>query len=212
MPTKMSNPIQCAVTTIMYSAFILLQSVGSLILVLLQQLGKLLFLGWDKAMDKMGRKRIIMDRQGKEPYLIRYYLLFIDRSESFPFNIFIHKFLKGDDDELHDHPWGYFTFILSGGYNEVLLNKNGENTTHWRGPGFFQRVKQSHAHAIHLDDSEDAGECWTLFIPFRREKEWGFWKPKENDNAINKKNNTVTVGPNYEWIESEKYLQEKKDL
>lgn len=210
MTTKMSESIQHAATNSLSSAFIFLQSVGSLVLVLLQELGKLLFLGWDKSMDKMGRKRIIMDRRGKEPYLIRYYLLFKDRSESFPFNIFIHKFLKGDDDELHDHPWGYFTFILAGGYNEVLLNKNGENTTHWRGPGFFQSVKQTHAHAIHLDDSEGAGECWTLFIPYRREKEWGFWKPKENNKDVDKEDNAV--GPNYEWIGSEKYLKAKKDL
>ena len=50
------------------------------------------------------RKRIILDRVGKKPYLIRYYLFLKERTW-FPFNIFLHKFLQGDPDELHDHPW-----------------------------------------------------------------------------------------------------------
>ena len=61
-----------------------------------------------------GRHRIIYDRLSNEPYLERYYLLFKDR-KWFPFNIFIHKILKSDLDDLHDHPWPYFTLILKGG-------------------------------------------------------------------------------------------------
>ena len=75
-----------------------------------------------KFMTWLGRYRVIMDRQNNEPYLERYYLFLKDRS-SFPFNIFLHKFLKSDPDDLHDHPWGYFTFILGGGYWEY---------THWQ--------------------------------------------------------------------------------
>ena len=58
-----------------------------------------------KALDKLGRKRIIMDRVNNDPYLERYYLFLKDRKR-FPFNIFLHKFLKGDPDDVHDHPWG----------------------------------------------------------------------------------------------------------
>ena len=47
---------------------------------------------------------IINDRIDKEPYLERYYL-FLRNRENFPFNIFLHKFLKSDSDDLHDHPW-----------------------------------------------------------------------------------------------------------
>ena len=59
----------------------------------------------------LGRYRVINDRQDKEPYLERYYLFLKDR-ENFPFNIFLHKFLKSDPDDLHDHPWSYFSFII----------------------------------------------------------------------------------------------------
>ncbi len=53
-------------------------------------------------LEKLDRKRIIMDRVNNEPYLERYYLFLKDRKK-FPFNIFLHKFLKGDPDDVHDH-------------------------------------------------------------------------------------------------------------
>ena len=65
-------------------------------------------------LDRNGRKRIIMDRQDREPYLERYYVLFKERV-TFPYNVFLHKFLKSDPDHVHDHPWNYFTIILKGG-------------------------------------------------------------------------------------------------
>ena len=68
-------------------------------------------------MEYLDRKRIILDRESQEPYLERYYLFLKDRKD-FPFNIFIHKFLKSDSDDLHDHPWDYRTIILCGGYWE----------------------------------------------------------------------------------------------
>ena len=54
-------------------------------------------------MKLLDRHRIINDRIDMEPYLERYYLFLKDR-EDFPFNIFLHKFIKSDPYELHDHP------------------------------------------------------------------------------------------------------------
>ena len=71
-----------------------------------------------KLLDKLGRKRIINDRLSQEPYLERYYVFLKERNH-FPFNIFLHKFLKGDPDDVHDHPWNYVTVILKGGYYEI---------------------------------------------------------------------------------------------
>ena len=68
-----------------------------------------------KFLTKIGRQRIILDRQSQEPYLERYYL-FLKERKKFPFNIFLHKFLKSDPDDVHDHPWPYATLILRGGY------------------------------------------------------------------------------------------------
>ena len=62
-------------------------------------------------MNKLGRYRIINDRKTGAPYLERYYLFLKDR-DTFPFNVFLHKFVKSDPDDLHDHPWNYSTFII----------------------------------------------------------------------------------------------------
>ena len=135
-----------------------------------------------KGLEKIGRKRIIMDRTDEEPYLERYYLLFKDR-ETFPFNIFIHKFLKSDPDDLHDHPWGFRTLILKGGYWE-----HTEEGKFWRNPGFTQYVTQMHKHRIELKPD---CVCWTLFIPYQRIRKWGFYRDEK-------------------WIESEEYFQLRK--
>ena len=70
--------------------------------------------------DYFGRYRIINDRIDQEPYLERYYL-FLKEREDFPFNIFLHRFIKSDPDDLHDHPWSFRSIILKGGWN--ILNK-----------------------------------------------------------------------------------------
>ncbi len=51
-----------------------------------------------KLLERLDRKRIVMDRVNDEPYLERYYLFLKDRKR-FPFNVFLHKFLKSDPDD-----------------------------------------------------------------------------------------------------------------
>ncbi len=130
------------------------------------------FLNW---LDKNGRKRIILDRASEEPYLERYYVFLKDRTR-FPFNVFIHKFLKSDPDDVHDHPWPYATLILKGGYYEWTpnFNSNGEmigETRHWRGPGHFRICKPNSYHRIELKPDVTA---WTMFMPGPQKREWGF--------------------------------------
>jgi hypothetical protein len=118
-----------------------------------------------KLLERLGRKRIIMDRVSDEPYLERYYL-FLKERERFPFNVFLHKFLKGDPDDLHDHPWPYATLILKGGYWETTPKGR-----FWRGPGHFRFASADSYHRIEL---EPGVICWTLFMPGPHRKEWGF--------------------------------------
>lgn len=144
-----------------------------------------------KFLDKIGRKRIIMDRQSDEPYLERYYL-FLKERNWFPFNIFLHRFLKGDPDDVHDHPWPYATLILRGGYYEWIPEfdadggKIGE-VRHWRGPGHFRVCSSNSYHRIELKQEVTA---WTLFMPGPHNREWGF--------LVNNK-----------WIKHDEYLQHK---
>ena len=136
------------------------------------------FLTW---LNNIGRKRVIMDRYANEPYLTRYYLFLKDR-KCFPFNVFLHNFHKGDLDDLHDHPWPYFTLILRGGYWE-----HTPAGKFWRSPGHFRICSPRSLHRIELESGVDT---WTLFIPGPKLREWGFIR-------------------NGEWVDNHTYLQEK---
>ena len=145
-----------------------------------------------KLLEKLGRKRIVLDRASSEPYLERYYLFLKDRNR-FPFNVFLHKFLKSDPDDLHDHPWPYATIILKGGYYEwtPVYDKNGRKITEvsrWCGPGHFRVCGANSFHRIELDPDVT---CWTLFMPGPQQREWGFMV-KGN------------------WVQWQKYINMKK--
>ena len=145
-----------------------------------------------KLLERLGRKRIVMDRVENEPYLERYYL-FLRERERFPFNIFLHKFLKSDPDDVHDHPWPYATLILKGGYWEWIPHfdtvgrKTGEYQV-WRGPGHFRISKANSFHRIELDPDITA---WTLFMPGPKQRDWGFLVKNK-------------------WIQWEQYLKQRK--
>lgn len=126
-------------------------------------------------LERLGRKRIVMDRVNNEPYLERYYL-FLKERKNFPFNVFLHRFLKSDPDDLHDHPWSYFTIILKGGYWEWVPQYNSQGKkigelAKWRSPGHFRFNNAKSYHRIELDPDV---ECWTLFMPGPQERDWGF--------------------------------------
>ena len=133
-------------------------------------------------LKKLGRQNVIMDRVNNEPYLERYYLFLKDR-QRFPFNVFLHKFLKGDPDDLHDHPWPYATFILRGGYWETTPNGK-----FWRGAGHFRICKANSFHRIEL---EPGVTTWTLFMPGPKKRNWGF-------------------DVNGTWIDHETYLESRQ--
>ena len=143
-------------------------------------------------LERIGRKRVIMDRQCNEPLLTRYYLFLKDR-KTFPFNVFLHKFHKGDPGDVHDHPWPYATLILKGGYYEYTPNfehgKMVSETKHWRGPGHWRFCSSNSYHRIELVSGVTA---WTLFMPGPQRQEWGF--------LVNNK-----------WIHNDKYLDERKN-
>jgi hypothetical protein len=147
-----------------------------------------------KLLDRLGRKRIVMDRVENEPYLERYYV-FLRERKRFPFNIFLHKFLKSDPDDVHDHPWPYATLVLKGGYWEWIPHfdtvgrKIGEYQV-WRGPGHFRVSKARSFHRIELDPDITA---WTLFCPGPKQKDWGFLVRNQ-------------------WIQWEEYLKQRKSV
>jgi len=133
--------------------------------------------------------------------LERYYL-FLKERERFPFNVFLHKFLKGDPDDVHDHPWPYATLILKGGYYEWIPEFNSTGikigeARHWRGPGHFRTCSASSYHRIELDPGVTA---WTLFMPGPHTREWGFLTGKDpktnwehNEDYLTRRSSTSSV-------------------
>ena len=145
-------------------------------------------------MNKLGRYRLIPDRRTGSDYMHRYYIFLKDR-KWFPFNITLHKIVRSDDPIMHDHPWGYMTIILKGGYYEhtPYLNKEGKQIAEfikWRGPGSVIYRKATDYHWLELDQEKPTT---TLFFMGSQERDWGF--------LLNNK-----------WVYNETYLKTQKSI
>jgi hypothetical protein len=123
--------------------------------------------GW---LDRHGRHRRILDRDGHSLYLSRYYL--IGSADSRWFAVMLHRFHRGDSDpHRHNHPWAWWaSYVVAGGYWEDLA-------TGWRyrRPGDLAIAGGSKLHRVELD--ERAGDVWTIFIAGPRRSSWGFSTP-----------------------------------
>jgi hypothetical protein len=107
-----------------------------------------------------------------DPYLLRWWLIPRNRF----FNVYLHWFLRSDDDRaLHDHPWVNMSILLKGEYTEHTIAAGGiESATVRRAGQVCLRTSGKHAHRIELTN----GPCWTLFITGPVYRAWGFHCPK----------------------------------
>lgn len=129
---------------------------------------------------------------GREnPYLLRWWL--IPRNPLF--NVYLHKFLRDDDDRaLHDHPWFWCSIILRGDYVEVTERAGVTIRTH-RVRGSARCASPWRAHRIELfpwwlgddnghmpqtpaEENNMRAPVWTLFITGPRLRSWGFHCPE----------------------------------
>ncbi|AOK04059.1 hypothetical protein WK25_05995 [Burkholderia latens] len=106
------------------------------------------------------------------PYLLRWWVLPRNRF----FNVYLHCFLRSDDDRaLHDHPWANCSILLRGRYVEHTISAGGINVrTERAAPAWKLRMSGAAAHRLELID----GPCWTLFVTGPRYREWGFHCPQ----------------------------------
>ena len=105
-----------------------------------------------------------------DPYLRRWWM--IPRNPLF--NVYLHHFLRSDDDRaLHDHPWINLSILLAGQYDEHTIAAGGLNVRSRRRAGAWQLRGAKAAHRIELVD----GPCWTLFVTGPRIRQWGFHCP-----------------------------------
>ncbi len=108
-------------------------------------------------------KKQIIKRESGETYLYR---RIIFRS---PFgSLMFHKIYLTDNDCLHDHPWGFMSIILKGGY--VEHTKTGSKLY---GVGSILLRKPEFAHRLEVWQP-----TWTLVFTTPKKRTWGFWTPK----------------------------------
>lgn len=102
------------------------------------------------------------------PYMRRWFLIPRNRW----LNIYLHQFLRDDDDRaLHDHPWWFVSLMVRGQYTEIT--ENGSAGYMRRAPDIAFRSAE-HRHRIVLGD----GTCWTIVLTGPRVRDWGFWCPQ----------------------------------
>lgn len=131
-----------------------------------------------------------------DPYLLRWYVIPRNRR----LNVYVHKFLRDDDDRaLHDHPWWFVTAILRGGYIEHTETRDPERrmvlrcrtsifdvrSPFWRRSVGYRPATHQHRvalpHGLNSEGRADATvprvPCWTLIITGANVRTWGFWCP-----------------------------------
>lgn len=104
----------------------------------------------------------------EDPYLLRWWV--IPRNKFF--NIYLHRFLRSDDDRaLHDHPWCNLSLLIDGSYTEHTIQAGGIHRAQVLHAGDWRlRLSGKLAHRIELHQ----GACTTLFFTGPVYREWGF--------------------------------------
>jgi len=101
-----------------------------------------------------------------ENYMRRWH---IRRSRN-SWNLYLHRYDGSDDDRaLHDHPWRSVGIVLWGRLYEIT--EQGEQRL-W--PFIPKYRRAEYAHRLSLKSKL----AFTLFITFKKEREWGFLCPK----------------------------------
>jgi hypothetical protein len=118
----------------------------------------------------------------ENPYLKRHFL--IPRNPVF--NIYVHQFLRSDDDRAHhDHPWLFnISWLIDGQYIEHIITAGGALVRTLRNAGDWEFRWGKAPHRVELIGNEgdppevpfvEAVPCWTVFITGPRIREWGFY-------------------------------------
>lgn len=106
-------------------------------------------------------------------YLRRFYLT----PRCWPWKIFLHHIVRGDDDrDPHDHQWDFVTFILRGCYLEHIFHPSftpgaeRKHTKRLAPAGTILSNKAEHAHRVEI-----LTPVWSLVLIKTKRRNWGFW-------------------------------------
>jgi hypothetical protein len=113
----------------------------------------------------IGRAEALEDGRGEVPYLERWTLL--GRRFEGSQRLFLHCFHRSDRDDLHNHPWAFWSLILWGGYFE----KTPEGRR-WYRPLSLLRRPATWRHAVEIPEGR---LVWTLVWAGPKVQSWGFF-------------------------------------
>lgn len=144
-----------------------------------------------RALPLLPEPRVILDREGKRPYLSRYYLTSRPRMADGsapvvggelrrdvlpppPVALYLHRFHQSDDGgQLHNHPWRWaLSLVLAGGYSEERRGFGGRVDRRTVSPFSLNWIGRADFHRVDLLE-EDA---WTLFLVGPKVSSWSFWE------------------------------------
>lgn len=129
-------------------------------------------------------------------YLRRFYLT----PPGWKYKVFLHHIAESDSGrDFHDHPFGFLSIILSGGYYEhVVFPRTPKGYTRTRRFGAVNIVSATHTHRVALIPG--AAQTWTFLIAGPTRRKWGFWILGEDLGCRNDR-----------WVEAVKHTGNKKD-
>lgn len=125
-----------------------------------------------------------------QPYLKRWFVIPRNRF----FNIYLHQFLRSDDDRaLHDHPWINLSILLANCYVEHTIDAGGCNKRRVYMAGDLKVRRARSAHRIELVN----GAAWTLFVTGPNLRDWGFHCPNgwKHWREFTKRDSPGEIGP-----------------
>lgn len=132
-------------------------------------MANLLFRALERIADRRPPDFIVGGKE--DPYLMRWWVIPRNRF----FNVYLHHFMRSDDDRaLHDHPWWNLSILLKGEYTEHTIAAGGVHRAVIRRAGQFKFRGAKSAHRIELHN----GPCWTLFLTGPTLRTWGFHCPR----------------------------------
>lgn len=175
--------------------------------------------------EKTGRILKITGTSGPEDvYLVRYFVI---RSKYF--NFFIHRFLRSDRDDLHDHPWNFITYLVDGAYKErkwnpetgeidvnVRWNFRSKFASHKMNRLIFRKATDQHQVVLYseLKPHQIAEAILTICVTGPTKREWGFIKtePAYSDGKDGSTPGSTIVKYNRHWIPWRTYLNLPEDM
>lgn len=111
------------------------------------------------------------------PYAFRW------RLDFYWFSFRLHKWLRSDDKRaFHNHPWHFITFILKGGYKDVVRAPEWSHGTVSYEPlgtlldGSFKKLawrNKDHQHYVSIEPL--TSPVWTFIITFGAPRKYAFW-------------------------------------